>query len=256
MMKFIPFFRIVISGSLLMVSLGSFPVPAHAAQIITSSPFSLYYGYDNVGSNKPGWVKVSGPSSTGTTQGDFTLAPTITSAAVSDYGFIFTNGTPTYQEAQYAFSAKSETFDLSITGSYSGPSGGNNAQVKLVITNISIYGVSFDNQVSSDMAFQETTLGHTAASSSVSLKKVPVSAANLRPLNNYIQLSWDPDDFFTAGTSQSRSFTLTPGRIVDGLVIEGYLEYSYDAIPEPSTAMLGFFGGGAALFATLRRRKH
>lgn len=245
---------LIVSGAALISGLVGQPSTLQATQVITSDPFTIFYGYDNDGSAVPKWLEISTPSATGTTQGNFTFSPIVTSTKASDYGFIFTNGVPTYSEPQYSFSSHSGTFALDITAKYTGPKIGTNYQIKLVITSISIWGVSFDNQSSFEMAFQETTTGHEATSPDVSLKAVPASAANLRPLNNYTLLEWAPADFFTPGDTQNRTFKLTDGRIVDGLTINGYIELSYEAIPEPSSVKLGFFVGGAALLALARTR--
>jgi hypothetical protein len=196
----------------------------------TSADFA-WNGNENAATNSPATI------------GDFTYSPSATSDAFSGTGPTFggmtlANGNPGN------FSGYSNDFVLNITGSYAGTPG-DNCKVNVEITNVSIYGVAYSGLSSGDFQFTETTPGHAASSPAVALNTV--TAGDILALGgaaNYNLLAWNPDDFDVDGTSFTRTFVLGGSAFaIDGLVVEGKVNLTYDAVPEPATLGLLILGG-------------
>jgi len=228
------------------------------AAVIVSDAFS--FGYTKANASTALWT-LQQPS-TDTTLGDFSFTPTVSGTQFSSGGPTFPDRTLT-TPASGSFTGNSAgTFFANLNFSYTGtpvdaaplP----NYKISLIIDSISIWGVKFNTASfpGNTLAFSETTAGHTATSSSITLNNVsPSSFDNLNDAANYLQLVWNPVDYAIDGTSGLRSFGLVSesGRPIDGFEVFGRVELTYDAIPEPSTVALGIVGLAGVLF--FRKRK-
>jgi len=224
-------------------------LPATAA-IISSDSFSIalgvtttdvWDGSENADTNSP------------VTIGDFSYSPSATSMGFSGTGPVFTGKTLGDGSGGH-YSGDSIDFALSITGSYTGipldAAAVPNFKITVEITSVSIYGVGYSGLTSGDFQFFETTAGHSASSPSVAYNMVS-GVSNLGVASNYSHLAWNPDDYEVDGTSFTRTLALGNSEFaIDGLIIEGKVNVSYDAVPEPATMTLLALGG-----AVLLRRK-
>ena len=73
----------------------------------------------------------------------------------------------------------------------------------------------------------------------------------------FTQHTWDPTDYYTSGTSFSRTFELDADnwRGLDGFEVLGTIDVTYVVVPEPSTLVMLLGSAGVALLLSLRRRK-
>jgi hypothetical protein len=231
----------------------------HAATI-NSSPFSIGYGAQV--NATPTWNTVETSSANSpTTQGDFTFSPVLTGGIFSGNGPIVSvpGGVRTLATGGAGQNVgNSGTFGATINASWTGPTPGDaaatpNYQISLVIDSIRIYGtISTSFPTGNDLAFGETTVGHTGTSPAIILN---TTTANYQIATNYNQLTWDPADYFDAGTTTSRSFNLVAAasRPVDDFEVFGHVVLSYDVIPEPGAVALVLAAGIALTFIRSRR---
>ncbi len=240
-----------------MVAAAQWTSQANAA-VISSSSFKLAYGFSGA---SPSWNTTETISiNTPTTQGGFTFAPTVSGGLFTGYGPRFENGVLGNGAGDAHKGGNSNTFSLTISGSWDGalPADASNDpgyQLTMVIESISLYGLKIAIG-SSDllMSFEELTAGHTGNSPAVTLKYIAGAGSSTVLASNWTLLSWSPEDWTQSGTSVSRTFEIAEGdRALDGLTIEGYLQLSYHAVPEPSS--LGWLLLGVGGMAALRRRK-
>jgi hypothetical protein len=157
------------------------------------------------------------------------------------------------------YSALSTNFTFTITATYTGALPV--TDISLNLTKLSIYAEVLNqspyNTTGTNIQFNETTASHAGSSDPVTdlvITYPPYLAAD------YKQLVWDAADtdpldaYQVAGSSVTRTFTITPGatdttsRVIDGLEIFGSIQV---AVPEP--ASLGLLVLGSA--ALLRRRE-
>jgi hypothetical protein len=236
--------------------LGALTSNAKAASI-NSAPFSFGYGFNSETWNDS---ETSG-SNTLTTLGGFTFTPAVGGTKNSNTGPTF--GGRVLTDGGNDQGGRAATFTLDITGAYTGGTPGDAAvdpdyQIKLHITQLSIFGASFYNSGDPNtvaLNFAETTPDHGASQAS---QVLPNSGGSMHLAASYAQVVWDPADFFSAidTVTQTRSFILQSSdstwENLEGLEIFGYVELSYIAIPEPtglSLAGMAFLG-----LAALRRR--
>lgn len=230
------------------------------AATIVSNDFTFGYGKNTVTS--PSAWELQAPSSS-TTQGLFTFAPSVSSTLFSSGGPLFTNRVLTTTPTS-GYSGNSIQFVANLNFSYIGPvpvdaAPTPNFQINLIITSISIYGVKYNTTDLATLAFSETTVGHLATSSAITLNNVASGPANLNNATQFKQLAWNPDDFFVTGTNGTRSFALITEaggqRPIDGFEVFGRIELTYDTIPEPTTVTLGLVGLSAVWFSRKRKRR-
>lgn len=262
-MQLPPLFR----GSFFAVVLYFVTLPLVMANtvIISSENFSLGYGFSHDGESSWWNTLETAGVNTPTTQGDFSFTPSVSGASYSSIGVDF----PDRVLANRASSATGHTgtsasFGVSIAATWSGALPGDaeldpNYQIRLVITQISIYGAGITSQTTTDLAFVETTVGNTGTSPAIDVNLLQNSPpTEFNTASNWVQLSWNPDDFWTDGTTSTRTFamTATENRGLDGFEVFGYVELSYAAIPEPGLVGV-LFGVAAAgvLLARGRRRR-
>ena len=225
--------------------------PAHAAiNTFTSTNFSLGYGYVN-----PWTTTETFMSNTPTTVNGFTFSPTVASSSFSGTGPGFT-----FRQLHDAGGASGDSIDWTntVSASWSGPAPldampNPNYKIQLNITSLRIYGAAyFAFPGTTNLAFGEITPDHFGNSTSISLNVVS-SVPNLTFASNYKQLTWDPADFQTNGTSMSRTFILLANtdKAIDGFEVFGNVTITYDAVPEPSVLALALSAAG---ILTWRRR--
>lgn len=222
-------------------------VPTADANTITldSAPFT--FAFSAVDASPQCWSLESTGNNSPYTQGDFSLTPGPTGDSFSHTGPIFTNRVladgihnvdPDHNNTDG--SGWIDVFSLPILASYTGatPVGATNVKLEIELTNLSIYGVAYAGGTTS-LAWNEATLGHSQTSSALALTTVSGSPP-LGIAGNYQQLLWNPDDYYVAGTSATRTFNFGGATFdaVDGLEVMGCVHMSYQTIPEPSTLSL------------------
>ena len=217
---------------------------------LTSSNFSLGFGFGETFS--PSWVAVS--PSTPTTQGNFKFSATPVDTLASYYSGTAPGFPGRVLTDNGGYNDNGSNFLATISASWLGGLPADtvsevppNFQIKLNITQISIYGTAY--LVPGSLGFKETGGG------SQTLQAMPTTTSfgGLAIATNYAKLAWDPADSFVAGTNATRSFTLAftgDARPVDGFEVFGNVQLLYD-IPEPSTVVLVLAGIG---FIVIRRR--
>lgn len=233
------------------------------AGVISSSEFSLGYGYTGIGGGT--WnTSETGDENTATTIGGFTFLPTL---VASDYvswdGPLFTDrsltGGSSSGRCAYSNDKTDPTkvgFGVSIAGSWAGDDPADAApnpdyHIQLNITSLKIWGGGYDIWGAKEFAFRETTVGHGATSTYATLGSGYKTAAE------YLQLTWDPDDYATEGIAFARGFDIVADAgfgVVDGFEVFGTIDVTYTVIPEPSTFLLLGSGVIAALAMWRRRR--
>jgi hypothetical protein len=176
------------------------------AGVVSSSPFSLGYGY--TGSRTWNTGETSS-ANTETTIGDFTFLPTLVSTHMSSWGPRFTNRVLTTNQSTSGYCGNSGGFGVTIAGSWAGDDPPDadpdpDYHIQLNITGISIYFAG-RNWGATEIAFQETTVGHEATSDYTSIPSTPVEGYKG---DGYIQLAWDPADYATEGIAFTRGFDL------------------------------------------------
>jgi|GEM_PF-3634972 len=256
----------IINGFIGLLALFTLAASSQAAAIISSD---FTFGYGATAGNPITWTTTETSSSnSATTQGDFTFAPTLQGAFFSSNGpkVTVSGSNRTLVDGDSDRSGGSDNFASTISGSYTGPTPGDaaptpNYQLSIIIDSVSIWGVSFnDESGNKTLGFGETTVGHTATSSTITLNNDSSSfllnKAQFTDDPNYSQLVWDPTDYSVAGTSTSRSFNLVSdsNRVIDLFEVIGHVELTYDAIPEPKSITL-LLAGGLALILLPRGRR-
>jgi hypothetical protein len=217
----------------------------------TSANFSLGYGAQATSGSPWNTTETSG-ANTATTLGSFSFIPTLSGPPFSSSGPIFPSRVLGDGDYGVGRSGWSKDFLVSLTGSYNTalPVWAENVKLTLNITSISIYGVQYSGFGTGTMQFQETTSGHTASSSAITLNvAADINDPGISPFAtaaNWKQLDWDPADFAVAGTTSTRTFNLgtftsTQGYAIDGFEIEGNVVLTY--IPEPMSVWLLGIGG-------------
>ncbi len=230
------------------------------AATLTSADFSLAYGSD-VDNTNPVTVwrtNETAGTNTATTIGDFTFAPAPVGASWDVPGPTFVNrtlATGAGNNVAWFGNPAARPFAVPVTASYNGAAPGDvsgtpDYKLQIEITKISVYGARYDANQLATMAWDETTSGHTQTSPSVNLQIV-FSAADTNNASKYTLLDWNPDDYDVSIASLNDTFTRTfdilPGdsldyRFGDGLIIEGRVHLTYNAVPEPMSFIL--FGIG------------
>lgn len=242
--------RTCLVGTLLSVASGCGFIGSGNAAVLTSSNFSIGYGFTQNAST--GWnTSETNATNTYLPSGDFSLsinlsAPPLTASGPTFIGGVLGNTTGTSYAAYTQGTA--HNFQVSALSSYTGslPIGATNIQMQLTITSISVYvgrigAGSTESPDSGNAAnFLELTPGHGASQSPIIL----TAFTNIGLASDYSLLSWDPDDFENSGTSQTRTFSVDAiGNglqrvVIDGFKIDGFITMTYDVVPEPRTAIL------------------
>jgi len=240
------------------------------AATITSTNFSLGYGATQLGPQSTHWTTLETAGSNTDVTGPFATSVAFTARTPSPDGDdSYDNGAsgagPVFTGRTLAdgdnteFSSWSPRFQVTVTGSYTGPPPIDvaplpNYQFSVVITSIRIWGTARDFNADGvgDLFFTETTPLHGASSPA---QAVPTSGPTVDLAAAYAQLVWNPTDFSTPGINDGRVFVLDTAafphqRGVDGFEVFGNLVLTYDVIPEP--ASIGLLAVGGLLF--LRRR--
>ena len=242
---------------------GAFVDNARGAQSISAD---FDFGYGIAAGTPNGWNdSENAANNTPTSQGDFTLSPTVTGRIYSTAGPFFSNRTLTGVPFGGGFSGfvrdgnSPIEFSVTLTGSYTGlpPVNVNllspGYQITLEITELSLYGASEPccGGSPTTMAWEEATAGHSQTSPAVNLLPI-LSGDQYGNAANYTQLVWDAPDYAEpiAGPNIpfSRSFELSPSnlavdyRVIDGLEMKGRVILTYNAIPEPNAAFLAGAG--------------
>ena len=208
------------------VLLGS--VSPMRAGIIVSEEFSLGYGFTN---SPQTWnTSETAGANTPTTIGDFTFTPVVSGGATSGTGPRFPNRVFTAGAAGYG-SGSSSSFSVSVAASYAG-SLPPNAQTRVLIDEISVWAAALgvDGSDPYNIAFRETTSGHTAQSAPVT-GLFPFESLGgswwlqLGDVSHYKHLVWNPGDYWVPGSGTTRSFDLVAdnGRVIDGFEIRGHV---------------------------------
>ena len=248
---------LTVAGLLALLS----PWSAGSAATLTSDNFSFGYGFTNT--DPATWnTNETASVNTSTTQGDFSFSPAVSGGNFGSIGVEFpdrvlANGV----DPVLRYSASSGTFGVSLTASWSGDPPGDaepdpNYELRLVITQISIYAAGIASQSTTDIAFSETTAGNMATSPSIDVNLLETApATEFQTASNWKQLSWDPNDFWLDGTTSTRTFELiaSENRGADGFEVFGYVELAYTAIPEPGGIALAI--GLAAIGILIVRRR-
>lgn len=228
---------------------------AAQAATITSDTFSIAFGKTDAAAE---WTTTeNAATNTATAIGDFTFSPSPTSDIFSGTGPVFVGRTLSDGGAT-GYSGWSDGFVLNIAGSYAGApvdaAANPNYKISVEITNVSIYGAAYPGYGTGTLQFSETTTGHTANSSAVDLQVVydPGGSASsiygLGYASFYNLLAWNPDDYSVDGTSFTRTIALSPSYAsIDGLIVEGKVSVSYDAVPEPITLSMLAMGAVALI---------
>jgi hypothetical protein len=235
---------------------------ASAATVI-STPFSVGYGFSGSSTATSSWNTTEPTTSSSSNNiyptGDFNLAISVAGTAQSATGPSFFNrviGTGTTgQGPAGSESGNPADFLATLVGTYTGTPGdvdiGNpNYQVTVNISQISIYGTAQDTVNAQNLGFNETTAGHAQSQTAQTI----AAGAGYAYYGPYTQVIWDPSDYSSAGTTQTRTFGLTSAGTVftDGFEVFGTIDVSYNkAVPEP--ASLGLLAAGGLLM--LRRRR-
>ena len=245
-------------GALAIVVLGL--CSAASASTIVSSDFTFAFGAIYYGDEPWGLEPTGGNSEY--TIGDFTLTPAPT-------GSVFSGGGPTFIDrtlgsAANAFSAwigtdTNHPFSVPITASYNGAALGTDCKLTIELTNVSIYGMSY-NGAQPTMAWEELTPGHSQTSPAVNL----ITSTDVSNPANYTKLAWNPDDFQQSIAGMKTSATRTFGilgsspsdmRAADGIEVMGRVILEYTAVPEPSSIVLMSAGILSLLAYAWRKRK-
>lgn len=232
-------------------------LPARAV-VITSDPFIQAYGASVFAGTTWSQAETSGIN-TLQTIGDFSFVPTVNGGRGGTPGPTFTAGV--LGNGISSTSGYSNEFSLSIVGTYNGvvPGGATNITLTLYITEVSIYAARFSFATASTLYINETTAGNVGSSTPTALPNLGTYNTTTNDLaSSFTQNVWNPGDVAVAGTTSTRTFqnNAQGGELLtDGLYIGGYMELSYDAIPEPSTvALLSLSALGAAVGIRRRRR--
>lgn len=245
----------------LLILLLCITLSAVEAAVLTSANFTIGYGY--TGATRNGWTTTESSSvNSPTTQGSFTFSPTVLGEIWGGSGPTFPNLVLSNGTTDRVGDTKN--FSVVISGSWTGATPADaapspNYQISIVITNLSIWGVTSTAAGGSatPLAFGETTSGHTATSSSISLNNLPNTASSFTTASNYKQLVWNPDDYSVSGTSTTRSFNIVAGdqeRAIDGFQVNGYVLITYTAVPEPGSLATALVGLGLCVVLYGRRR--
>ncbi len=236
------------------------------AEMISSQPFSFGYGCTSKDGNSYAiWdTTEDDDQNTNITIGDFTFSPAVTNGeqwGFSSQGPIFPNRD--LNNGSGNLCGRTTDFSVTIVGSWGGATPADaapnpNYQIRLNISSLRIWAASY-TPLQGDhehIAFTEATSGHTATSTYMDL---PTSTDNtgLNLEDNYLQLTWDPSDYYTGGTNFTRAFGVISDDIrpIDGFEVFGTIDMSYTAVPEPSTLVLLFAAAGVALLACRSRRR-
>jgi hypothetical protein len=230
---------------------------ANGASIV-SAPFSLGFGYS---ASQVFDTTETAAANTPTTIGAFSFNAAPVSDRWSSHGVTFVNrvladGPP---DGDYSANIDTPAFTLPVTAKYNGPAPSDasatpNYQLRLELSEVSIYAGAYPSSSLQSLAWDEVTPGHLATSSSVALPNGDWASASA-----YTQVAWDPGDYNLplAGLNGAvtRTFDILGGnglRYGDGIELVGSVSLIYDAVPEPTS--FGFVGLAAAL-TVLRRWK-
>lgn len=230
--------------------------------VITSDTFSVAMGKTSTVAN---WNTTETASVNVPPGSLFALAVNVSSGYYSTGGPTFTNAViGTYGGSN--FSGKTSDFNVFMSAAYAGPAPVDvaaipNYQLTFVITNISVYAASNAVGDTHTLNWREvpTTITPTAQSQDPQTLDFTETWQNAA---GYEQLSWDPSDTPIAisarGNGVTRNFVLDTedGKVftLDGYRVTGYIQLTYDAVPEPKTyGLLGLFGS-SLLLGYLRRR--
>lgn len=255
---------VIVAGGLLAAIL---PASNTIASQITSSDFSIGYGYSSPGS----WNTSETTGANIDISGPFSLDIVPHAYNYVGSGITFPGRVPTNGGAGMLSGAANNgnvggVFNVPISASYTGPAPVDAAPVpnyRLVIeiTSISVYAGA--NESSLSLAFNETTPGHAQVQGAgISLIDSGNDFSTAQgTVASYTKLSWDPADYENSivgvnDPSQRVFSTDAPSSHVvflDGLEITGRVHLYYDAVPEPGAmAMLGTLAIG--LLARRQRR--
>jgi hypothetical protein len=213
--------------------------PATRAVVLNSSPFSFGYGFANLSGSSWNDSETSSVN-TPTTQGSFSFTPAPVGDRFSGDGVVFPNRVLTDQSADGVSGFLTGNFNVPITANYnggtpSGASGTPNYQLRLEISNISIYAGEHSSSFSSiPLIWDETTPGHLSSSTPIAL---PISN-DFNEVAGYLKVEWNPDDFATPLANLNDPVTRTFDilvvdnegdlRFLDGLEIEGRVSLIYE----------------------------
>jgi hypothetical protein len=239
-------------------------VPVAHAGIITSADFSFGFGAYNSTGNAWNTAETS-TNNTPTTQGNFTFTPTVTGPVDTSTGPTFIGrvlGTG-YAGAVCGWEGTTTPWTATIVASWTGPTPldaapNPNYQLMLEITQISIYGLKWNNNPTQTLKFHESTPGNVGDSPILNLKDCDNAFSYVIYPYNWNHLVWDPNDVAVAGTTSTRTFGLVASPVeaaLEGFEVFGRVHLLYDTVPEPSTFVLLLCGAAGLLCYAWRKRR-
>lgn len=230
--------------------------------VITSDTFSVSMGKTSSTAN---WNTTETASVNVSPGNLFALTVNVASGSYSTGGPTFTDAViGTYGSS--SFSGKTSDFNVFMSAAYAGPTPTDaaatpNYQLTFVITNISVYAASNAVGDTHTLNWREVPTSITPTSQSQSPQTLEFTET-WQNAAGYEKLAWDPSDTPIAisarGNGVTRNFVLDTedGKVfaLDGYQVTGYIQLTYDAVPEPKTyGLLGLFGSGV-VFGYLRRK--
>lgn len=212
------------------------------AGVITSSEFSIGYGYtghaihDRWGTTETESVNVQAAP-----ESSFILETSVEGGGLSPLG-------PDFKRralgalAQGEYTGVASNFLANLRAIYAGPKPSDaadepNYRTSLAIRKINIYAAPIKANTSQALAFRETT----PQNEQVQKPAVLPNSGDFRNASNWKKIEWTPGGFFSPGTSQRRTFSLSEGPmndiknliyVVDGFEIVGQIVVEYDSVAE------------------------